>query len=194
MQRAIIIGGICTLSYYFTLFDNGEVLDRQFAQLQTQLIEQGEKVKESEAALKKLEQIRASVDLLNQQLHRVSIQLPTEVKGAEILKTVDTLAKSTGVRIKITEPKSPIREDIVEKIPLHVRLQGTYSELTMFLYYISIMERMTRVSSFSLTNLFQEEKSKGGTLILEGDIVSYRYVSKGIPSTKNGLNGEVRAQ
>ncbi len=179
-QKAMILAFIATATFYFMFFDSGSSFDQRLAQLQTQLDEQNKKVKESEVALKKLEQIRSSISSLHEQLKIVSNQLPSEVKASEILKTVDILARSAGVSVKSTEPRAIVKENIVEKIPLHVKLQGTYSEITMFLYYISIMERITRINNFSLANVSVEEEArvKTGSLNFEGDIVSYRYIAE----------------
>src|SRR5580698_7972351 len=104
-QQALIVAVVLTALFYFFMYDNGEDIDRQITAVQVQLDEQNKKIKDSEAAIKKLENIRASVASLHEQFQVASHQLPSELKAAEILKTVDTLARSAGVSIKSTEPK-----------------------------------------------------------------------------------------
>jgi len=188
MQRAFILAVIVGAGFYFMVFDGGEEQDKRIQVLQGQLEEQERKVKESDAALKKLTDIRASIDSLHEQFRKASQQLPSDLKAAEIIRTVDTLARSAGVILKGTEPRQSIKEDIVEKFPLHVQLQGTYSEITLFLYYLSIMERITRVGSFTMENPATiDSKTKEGSLKFEGEILSYRYIAEANPMKGPGV-------
>lgn len=183
VQRALTIGAIVTVVFYFMFYDGGDDLDQKISAIQAQVTTQAAKEKDSQAALKKLEQIRASIASLNEQFRLASQQLPAEVKPSDILKTIDTLARSSNVNVKTTEPLPSTKEDIVEKMPLRVRAQGTYSELTFFLYYISIMERITRTPSFTISNLSAADEalaSKPGLLNFDGEIVSYRYIGKSV--------------
>jgi type IV pilus assembly protein PilO len=179
-RRLLILAGIVTAFYYFTLFDDGGSIDQRSLQIQQQLSEEQKKVGESEKAIKRVEQIRASLASLHEQFKVAAQQLPEEIKASEILKTVDTLAKSAGVSIKVKEPREAKKEEIVETLPLHIRLQGSYSEVTMFLYYISIMERITRITSFTMqpAPTLLGVKSKPGTLAFDGEIMSYRYTGE----------------
>ncbi len=192
VQQSLILAAVISAVFYFSFFDSGEALDKSTAQLQVQIDEQQKKVKESDEALKKLEQIRASVASLNEQFKVASTQLPADIKGSEILKTVDNLARSAGVTVKSAEPRPTTKDEIVERIPLHVQLQGTYSELTMFLYYISIMERITRVSGFTMEQVPEadDQALKGGTLKFDGEIMSYRYIED--PNKKPDAAGVIK--
>jgi Tfp pilus assembly protein PilO len=178
-RQLFVLAAIITAFYYFTIFDDGTSINQQINNIQQQLTEEQKKVTDSDLAIKRVEQIRASLASLHEQFKLAAQQLPEEIKASEILKTVDTLAKSAGVNIKLKEPRDSRKEEIVETLPLHIKLQGTYSEVTMFLYYISIMERITRIMSFSLQPAPTTVgiKSKAGTLALDGEILSYRYIA-----------------
>ena len=190
MQRALIVAALIGAFYFFTMFDDGSSFDQKIKNVDNEISNEDKKAKASDEAIKKLEQIRSSIATLQDQFKLMAQQLPTETNASEILKTVDTLAKSAGIGIKLKEPREAKKEDFVEALPLHLRLQGTYSEITMFLYYVSIMERITRLRGFSLEKVAnsENEKLKSGTLVFDGEIMSYRYLAAAPPlNAKEGV-------
>lgn len=179
MQKALIFGLMASGFFYVSLFDDGSSLDTRRQQIEKQIADEQKKSKESDEALKELEQYRGSVGALNEQFRVAAQQLPAEISASEILKSIDTISKSTGVSIKSKEPRASKKEDILEMLPLRVTVHGNFSEITMFLYYLSSMERITRVVNFSFAQPPSTEvsKMKPGSLIFDGEIVSYKYLA-----------------
>lgn len=176
-QKALIVAIAVAALFYFTLYDDGSAVDKKIADLQNQVNAEQLKTKESDAALKEVDLIRSSIGALSEQFKIAAQQLPSEIQMADILKSIDTLAKSAGVNIRSKEPRSSKKEDILELIPLHVNLQGSFSEITMFLYYVSSMERISRVVNFNISVTGAEAlKYKNNGLVFDGEIVSYRYL------------------
>lgn len=179
MQRALIFALIAAGFFYVSLYDDGAVLEKKITELHAKITTEQTRSQESDIALKELEQYRSSVGGLNQQFKIAAQQLPSEISASEILKSIDTISKSTGVSIKSKEPKLSVKEDILEMQPLHVVVHGSYSEITMFLYYLSSMERITRVVNFTFTQPdVRDSAIKPDTLIFSGEIVSYKYLSQ----------------
>lgn len=183
MQRALIFAVVAAGFFYVSMYDDGGAIDSRRTLVEKQIQEEQKKSKESEVALKELEQYRGAVGALNAQFKIAAQQLPSEISASEILKSIDTISKSTGVSIKSKEPKASKREDILELLPLRVTVHGSYSEITMFLYYLSSMERITRVVNFAFTqpNSTDLAKMKHGTLVFDGEIVSYKYIASAPP-------------
>lgn len=184
MQKAMIFAAMAAGFFYVSLYDDGSSIDAQRVAVEKQIEEEQKKSKESDAALKELEQYRGSFGALSEQFKIAAQQLPSEISASEILKSIDTISKSTGVSIKSKEPKDPKKEDILEVLPLKVTVHGTYSEITMFLYYLSSMERITRVVNFSFsqpTGGFGMSPLRPGSLVFDGEIVSYKYIANSVP-------------
>jgi Tfp pilus assembly protein PilO len=187
-QRAFIFSLMAAGLYWGTLYDDGSNLDARAVTVQKQLQEEQKKSNESDAALKERDLVKNAVSGLNQQFEIASQQLPSEISASEILKSIDTISRSTGVSIKSKEPRGTKKEDILEMMPLHVIVQGTYSEITMFLYYLSSMERITRVTNFTFSQPLptDQKPAKVGALVFDGEIVSYRYLAKAVTPTDGG--------
>jgi len=183
-KKAFIFALLAAGFYYVSLYDDGKTIDTKRVQIEKQIAEEQKKSKESDEALKELEQYRGSVVALNEQFKIAAQQLPSEISASEILKSIDTISKSTGVSVKLKEQKTKKREDIVEMLPLRVVVHGGFSEITMFLYYLSSMERITRAVNFTfaIPSGTDVAKVKQGALVFDGEIMSYKYVP--------GLRGE----
>jgi Tfp pilus assembly protein PilO len=173
---SLLVGGF----YYLMFFDNGEKLDTQIKQIQTKVTEQEVIAVESDKAQQDLEKIKSSLANLETQFKSAAQQLPTEISMAEILKSIDTLARSSNVSIKEKEPKTSLHQDFLEISPLRVKAEGNFSEIVMFIYYISSMQRISRLKSFSISMVAMNDRNmdRKGKLILDGEVESYRFLSE----------------
>lgn len=172
-QKAIIFGVVASAIWYFLIFDDGAEKQKKLTQVEKDLQAEMAKEKESDEALREIAAIRASVGALTDQFKLVSAQLPTDLQMAEIIRTVDKVSQATGLAVKGKEPKPPVRQGVVEILPLRVTAEGTFAEITMFFYYLSTIERIVRVKSFTMT---VPENRRPGKLTLDTDIVSYKFL------------------
>ena len=173
-QKALLIGGMITAFWYFTVFNDGAELHSKIDVLDKTIKEEKSKEQESDAALKEIAAVQASVGALSDQFKLVSAQLPTDIQMAEIIRTVDKVSQATGLNVKTKEPKPSERKDVIEIMPLHVTAEGGFNEVTMFFYYLSTIERIVRVKSFIITA--PNEFKKTTKLNLDADVVSYKFI------------------
>jgi Tfp pilus assembly protein PilO len=174
-QKAMIYGVMLTVAWYSLVFDNGSALEGKLATLERDVQTEQAKEKESEIALKEIATVQASVGALSDQFKMVSAQLPTDIQMAEIIRTVDKVAQTTGLTVKTKEPKPSVKQDVIEILPLRVTAEGSYSEITMFFYYLSTIERIVRVKSFVMSA--SSDPRKSSRLTLDADVVSYKFIA-----------------
>lgn len=193
MQQVLFAGVFAGAMYYFTFFNDGSAVSASLAEMDRQVHEQEAKKKESEDLLKQEEQIRALVRQLSDQYKLISAQIPTEIQPFEILKTVDSMAATSGVLIKSKEPKKPVRKEIVEEIPLRIVAEGRFAELTLFLFNLVNTERVSRLLSFTIrpvpTNPSSTNVVRPGNLILDLVFANYRFIGdtkEGDPAIQQG--------
>lgn len=155
-------------------YDDGTKWDRDLAALKTKIAEQESKAAESDAALKEVDRVRRSVGALEEQFKLVAQQLPTEINMPDVLRSVDMLARSASVSVKDKEPKPTSKQDFLEIYPMRIRAEGSYSELTMFIYYLASTQRITRVRNFTMN--LMTGPGKGNRLSFDGEVISYRFL------------------
>ena len=101
---------------------------------------------------------------------------------AEIIRVVDSVARAAGVSIASKEPRPPVNHDYYEEIPLKITVDGSFSEITMFLYYIASVERIMKVKGFTISEVpsfggrQRDLKSGLAKLQCDGQVVSYRFI------------------
>ena len=103
----------------------------------------------------------------------------------ELIRSVDAIARATGVSVKSKEPRSPRieKEGVLEAVPVKVVLEGNFSEIAMFIYYISSLERTTRVKNFDMSVPVGADVRKP-RLVVDADILSYRFLGTVIQGQK----------
>lgn len=176
LKWALIFGVGLGGLYYFMLFNDGSTIEVQIQKVQKEIQEQETKEKESDAALKEVEKIRAEVGALSDQFKMVSQVLPAEVQMQDIIRAVDTTARASGVSIKTKEPRPSVNHGYYEEIPLHISMDGSFAEITMFLFYMASQERIMKVKNFVLSQPQQNEKVPLGRLLFDGQVVTYRFI------------------
>lgn len=176
-QRLLLLGLFLAGVYFVTLYDDGSAIKTQISNIDSQLQLQLQKEKETDKALQEVEKIRATVGELSEQFRIVSQALPSEIQMSDIIREVDRVAQISGVIIKSKEPRANVSHGYYEEIPLHIVMQGSFSEMGLFLYNIASVERMMKAKDFSMTRL-SIDKTMSGKLLFEGQVVSYRFVGE----------------
>lgn len=178
--KALVIGLILTGIYYGAAYDDGATYRRRISDSRKELEVEREKEKETDRALARRSQLEASYKALSEQFQIVSSQIPTDLDSAEVIRTVDTMAKTSGITIKTKEPKAAIREDILESYPIRVTAEGSFSEMTMFFFNLSTIERVYRVRAFTFEG--PSERRRAGTpanrMTMDAEITSFKFVGE----------------
>lgn len=171
---AAVVGGI----YYSSYYDPGTVIQTNLEKLQAEMRTEEAKRKDTEATLREVERMKSSVGLLTDQYQVISKKLPDQLSSREINRSIDGFARSSGVNVKGRKPSNTaLKTDVIEEVPVDLVLEGTYSELALFVYYISAAERLARVKKISITandsarSLGNNERLK---LTLNGTVVGYK--------------------
>lgn len=180
-QKAFIIGLLLAGLYYLMMFDDGSSIQSQIQTVQASIAEEEQKAQQADAALKEVEQVRVTVGALSEQFRIVSQALPTDIQMSDIIRAVDAVSKSSGVSIKTKEPRPTINREYYEEIPLRIAMEGTYSEVTLFLYYLASTERIMKVNNFVISQQIQNERPTS-RLLFEGQVVSYRFLGEAKPT------------
>lgn len=176
-RKTMIAGVVLAVLYYFFFFDDGQSLDKNVEAAQAQVRGEEAKLVESDKIIKKVAGLKAHVAALTEQYKTLSTQMPTEVNMADVIKQIDTMAATTGVSIRDKVPKTPQKKEILEEFPMAITATGSFNELTMFLYNMMNVDRLSRVVSFTLNKPNQGRDSKSKGLAFDIVIANYRFIA-----------------
>lgn len=173
-KKALVFGAVATGVWYFMLYDNGAEIEGRIANTAAELVKERAKEVESDAALKEIAAVQASIGALSDQFKLVSAQLPSDIQMAEIIRTVDKTSQAAGLSVKAKEPRPSTKQEVLEVLPLKVGAEGSFNEITMFMYYLSTIERIVRVQSFVINAPADFRKST--RLTFDADIASFKFL------------------
>lgn len=194
--KALVIGLIITGLYYATSYDDGAGFRKRISDTRKELEKERDKEKETDRALARRSQLEASYKALSEQFQIVSAQIPTDLDSAEVIRTVDTMAKTSGITIKTKEPKAAQREDILEAYPIRVTAEGSYSEMTMFFFNLSTIERVYRVRAFTFEAPSERRRgapARPNRMTMEAEITSFKFVGPEAPKDTKRPNQRRRS-
>lgn len=169
--KALVIGLMVGLAYYFMMYDDGSALEAQIGALAGELQQAEAKKKDTEATLQEEARMKDAVGKLSEQYAFIAKKLPSELKSSEMIRGIDSVAKMAGVSVKLKKPGNVTKKEVVEELPVDVTLEGSYAQIAQFVYYTSNLERLTRVLNFSVV---AQDDSKDKPLRFEGQVVSYK--------------------
>jgi Tfp pilus assembly protein PilO len=172
---------VVSVLYYFNIFgDFGKDatdLEAKIQSTQAELSKEKARLKETERIMKKAETLKGSVDSLNERFKIVSKQLPTKISTTEIMRVIDSLAKTSGVIVSEKEPGLPAKSGLLMQYPVRVSMRGGFSDLIMFIYYISNLEKVTRVSKFVISRPDTDlSPSKSSQINMNVTILGYEFI------------------
>lgn len=185
-QKTMIGAVIATAIYWLFFFDGGSAMKAQADKLASDLTAAKSAAEKADRALKEVDDLRKMVSGLGEQFKLATQKLPTELSMSDVITTVDSLARMSGVSIKNKQPsteRNDASKGLVEVIPLRVGIDSGFSETVLFMYYISITERITRIGDFSLRLATGEGAKRLEATI---DVLSYKFVGEGNRTAEKG--------
>jgi type IV pilus assembly protein PilO len=130
IRIAVVVGGLILLAvagYFFLIApkkSEAKSLDQKIALLDTQISEQRAEATHA-AGLSKI---------LVANFNKLQAAMPDEAKADEIFQQLGVLAKDTGIRFDNYQPGTAIDATAYQVLPVTVTFQGSFDELSDFLY------------------------------------------------------------
>lgn len=179
IQKTIIFGLILAGGYFMFAYDNGSTVIAKIADVDKKLEEQQRLSKQSDASLKEVELVRATVGELGEQFQTVSNALPRNIEYAEVTRIIDFISRKSGVSVKSRESRPEINRDYFAEVPLKVIVEGNFTELVYFLNLLGQTVRIMKVNDFVISVPQSSTKAiPNGRLVLDGEIVSFKFLGK----------------
>ncbi len=177
----VIVGGLIALGAYWGLYyDNGEKLETEIQQLTTRLAESERQLRETKEAMADAERFEKLVRQNEIQFEKVMEYLPQDTNSNELTRLVNQVSQLSGARVKETQPMSVAeRKDFYEMTRIKVDLQGSFSQVVLFLSSLSKVQKLLTFDNLEIKTL--EEGAvigEGETppVTLEATMVGYRYL------------------
>jgi type IV pilus assembly protein PilO len=153
--------------------DELKVAKRELSKLEQEL-------NNSKAITRELPKFKEQVAKLNEELKNALTQLPNEKEIPEILKTISSLGKESGLEFTLFKPKSEEPQQFYAKVPIELVALGNYHNVGIFFDKVSKLPRIINVIDFNMARA-KDIKGKGDPeLLLKTScmINTYRFIEK----------------
>jgi type IV pilus assembly protein PilO len=142
----VLCGGLLGAGWYWMLSPLQQDIDAQTAKLADL------QVKIDKGLMRKavLEQFKKEAKALEVQLEEMKRVLPRDKETDEILRAVESSAKSSGLRIQSIIPKTVVDHEVYTEWPIQMQVAGTYHDIGSFLDKIRKMPRIVNVGGLKI--------------------------------------------
>ncbi|HEX4923547.1 MAG TPA: type 4a pilus biogenesis protein PilO [Bdellovibrionales bacterium] len=166
------------LLYYFLYFDSGEAITARINAKRAELASVQKDLSDTEAVIGDRQKFEQEYNRVSDQFRAAIEYLPSNFNIQSLLKQIYSEARSAGIELDRTAPqqnRGPAPDgQFYQELLIDVTLTGTYPQLTLFLSYISRLQRIVNIRDIELITV----RVVDGTqfLSMKGTLVSYRYL------------------
>ena len=132
----------------------------------------------NKAIASELPKFKEQVAKLNEEVKNALTQLPNEKEIPDILKTISSLGKESGLEFTLFKPKSEEPQQFYAKVPIELVALGNYHNIGIFFDKLSKLPRIINVIDFNIARA--DIKGKGDSELLKTScmINTYRFIEK----------------
>lgn len=175
----VIVGGIiAAFAYWGLYYDDGTTLDNSIRTLTNRYTESERQLRETKEAMADAEKFEKAVRQNEVQFEKVLEYLPQEINTNELTRLVNQQAQLSGARVRSTKAIDMIeKKEFYEMTRLEFSLQGTFSQVVLFLSSLSKIQRLLTFDKLKIKveNVGTEEVPR---VELGGVLVGYRYLKE----------------
>jgi type IV pilus assembly protein PilO len=154
--QVLIVGLVCGLLlgaewYWYLTPVEAEITTKtgQLTDLQAQIAK-------STAQMKIYEQFKADTETLGKRLEALKAVLPLEKETPEIMRTVQSNASTSGLRVLRMNVRPIIDREIYTEWPWDFEIVGTYNNVGAFLDKVRLLPRIVNISNLKLSSRASE--------------------------------------
>lgn len=183
MPRVAILAVVIAAAYFFMYYDDGATLETQITQLKTDVASEEIKKKDTEATIKKEDEMQANLASIARDLQVVKAKIPNEFKDTEMTGIINKASVRAGVSVLSLARKkdAPPRGNIpgsesVEEITFDISLNGSFNRVVQFVEILAREEKIIKLRDFTI-----ERNSTSGTdssVKFKGDVIGFRQAQE----------------
>ncbi len=178
MKLAVVMGALIAITL-LNLFVMGVNLGPSIRDIEARIVRIDGNLKrlnseyiEKQSIANDLNRFRRERELLEQRLNEALAELPDDKRIDELLQLFQDRAQKAGLEISTIEPKEPVKSGFYAKIPIIMRLDGSYHEIATFFDALGRLRRIVNVSDITLDG----PREVNGKLVVRAAFVATTFM------------------
>ena len=155
--KILLIALFLTAGYFFMYYDDGKKLSQNIVSLNSQIKTEEVKKKETEAIIKKEDEMQANLAALARDLQVVKAKIPNDLNDTEMNGLINRAAAISGISITALSRKAAVVNEAkavgsesVEEVVFSVTIQGAFNRLVKFVEHLANDEKIIKIRNFSI--------------------------------------------
>lgn len=171
----IILLIVLVLGQYLLLpaYEKLDAKDQEYTKLEQDLNEKKRVAQDPKVFEAKLESVKRDLEIKK-------AQLPDKKEIPQLLTTISSLGKESGLSFLLFRPKPEVPKEFYAEIPVEIKVEGGYHEVASFFSRVGNLDRIVNI-----TNVIMEKpKDQGGTMILTTSCLATTFMFIETPVAK----------
>ncbi|MBU2809327.1 type 4a pilus biogenesis protein PilO [Acidithiobacillus ferrooxidans F221] len=167
----------------------------QYNQLKTQEDSLKTQVRQKQLLAASLPAYQAQIVEMNRRFQDFLQQLPNRTQIPSLLDDVTLAGRSRGLDFELFQPTSEVSKNFYAKIPVRLKVVGTYNDIGRFAAAVAAMPRIVTINDIDIarmpdvgtTSLAKAQASQ--KLVMQCTATTYRYLDNRDNASGRGKNG-----
>jgi type IV pilus assembly protein PilO len=134
------------------------------------------KIRENDAKIRQLDELKAEVKALQARLLVLTEQLPPESEVSGLLRQIQELVNKAGLSLKFWRPEKRVlhASGLYEEIPISLKLTGSYHSVGMFFDNVS---KLTRIVNMLNVKMDQPKIGSNGLMEIAINVTAMTFAA-----------------
>ena len=149
----VVIFVVSALFFRVAILPKYKILEKkelEYNRLKTELAAQ-------RAVAQDIGAFQARLDKVKKELAVMKAQLPDKKEIPNLLKTISSLGKESGLHFQLFRPKKEVSKDFYAEIPVEIKVVGGYNQVADFFYKVGRLDRIVNISNVIMENPAEED-------------------------------------
>ena len=171
LMQIITLGGFLVGGYYFAFYNDGSLLKKQTAEIQTQIQNVDKKIQNQKQEIEERINFKELMEKEARVIQYFLSYIPNDYTVIDVFHFLTREAKSAGINIEDTTDQGVEDGKFYDALKVSVRVAGSFSQILLFLSRLTSLKKILVVSDVSMSLSKEDEQGIFATM----NVYAYRY-------------------
>jgi len=148
--------------------------NKEIKKLDSQRLRVEKELSTLEATAREMPKYEKEMEETEEKFRAASLLLPQQQEIPSLLTNISSLGTGSGLDFVTFQPQSEAPKDFYAEIPVRIQVKGPYHNVGLFLYKISLLDRIVTVSDISMGSPTPVDNEM--MLSTNFNLVTYRFI------------------
>jgi len=175
----IILLIVLVMGQYLLLpaYQKLDAKDKEYTKLEQDLNEKKRVAQDPKVFEAKLESVRKDLEIKK-------AQLPDKKEIPQLLTTISSLGKESGLNFILFRPKPESPKEFYSEIPVEIKVEGGYHEVAGFFSRVGNLDRIVNISNV----VMEKPQEEGEKMVVTTSCLATTFMFIETPAAKEELN------